>query len=176
MFNRSGRTCIANYVKSGSEINAALRGANKGQDIHEQEIKGRYAAEIKCLDELAKPINQLLKTSDDYIILYRTAHAQYDENESSGYISAADRFLPGFGSEKWIIYVPVNIPVLVADISSAVKEVGKSAIQTYEIILPRNTILHEVAATEKATYYIVSSGNLELNERLTRKILLDAAK
>jgi hypothetical protein len=176
-FERTDRgACVANYVARGSEINAALRRAADGKG---EDSKHGYAKDVDCLDKLAKPLNQLIRTTGQYVVLYRTASYQYESKKNAGFMSTASRILPGFGSEKMRIYVPVTIPVLVADITRQVSTPSAGTVTpvTYEIILPRNTVLHGVATVgENEIYYRVSSGDRDLDEVLTRQILADAAR
>jgi hypothetical protein len=151
--------CIAsitvdNYVKSGSEINEALR----------QNRRSTYSEIINCLDKLATPLKNLLPRDfkDSFVTVYRQTYQPYKQNIAKGYTSTSNKPLTGFGSYQMKVFIPVTTKVLLADISKQVRETN-----VFEIILPRETIL-EVFAKNKKTgsvyYYITDTSKIILDE------------
>lgn len=134
---------VDNYVQRGSEINESLR---KGER--------RYTEDIYCLDKVATPLRNLLPVDfkESFVTVYRQTYRPYEEERSKGYTSTSNKFLPGFGSMKMKIYIPLTTKVLLADISrQTIVE------NTYEIILPRDTILLPVGKDPKTgiVYFIL---------------------
>jgi hypothetical protein len=169
--NTPGEKCILDYVKSGSEINQALRSGDS-----------TYRETVICLDKYAKPLKELIVGNFDYIVLYRNMTSSYESGKSSGFISTANVPLPGFGrTTRMKIYAPMNVKVLVADITKLVKNPRSSSSNdllsydnVFEFILPRGITLNLVDRDSNGVdYYTISSGNEELDNRIRKQILSD---
>lgn len=166
-----GGKCILDYIKSGSEINQALRSGDP-----------RYKDTVSCLEKYSKPLKELITGNFDYIVLYRNMTTDYDSGKSAGFISTANVPVPGFGTTtRMKIYVPMNTKVLVGDITSLVKNPSSSASldlsssdKVFEFILPRGTALTLVEQDSRGfEYYTLSSGDRALDQRIQKQILAD---
>jgi hypothetical protein len=151
--------CIASitvhkYVKTGSEINEALR----------QNRRSTYSEIISCLDKLATPLMNLLPRDfkDNFVSVYRQTYQPYNQNIAKGYTSTSNKPLSGFGSFQMKIFIPITTKVLLANIS---QEVGETNV--FEIILPRETNLAAFARNKKTCrvyYYITATSDSVLDE------------
>lgn len=166
-----GGKCILDYIKSGSEINQALRSGDP-----------RYKDTVSCLEKYSKPLKELIAGNFDYIVLYRNMTSKYDSGKSAGFISTANVPVPGFGvTTKMKVYVPMNTKVLVGDITSLVKNPGSSASldlslsdKVFEFILPRGTTLSFMGENDKGVqFYSVNSGNDVLDRMIHKQMLSD---
>lgn len=139
-----GNAAVKEYIKSGCEINEALRG-NCRRDIKE--------IFHKLLKEMA-PINK--NNKNEYFEVYRAMSKKYTD-VSQGFISSSSILLPHFGSYYIKIYVPLNLPILVGNITSMLSNIPEYKNKTiYEIILPPMTPLEYIDTTDDIDNYIVT--------------------
>lgn len=159
------QNCILDYVKSGSEINSALR----------ENRAGEYKQKISCLDKKAVPLEQFLdnKHKSDYVTLYRAISTEYTNEKNSGFLSTSNLLIRGFGQYCMKIYVSIKTKVLVADISKHVNREG-----IYEIILPRNTRLIFIGEKDNCSYYLAIPPDTDEDglEHIKNSIRIDLGK
>lgn len=139
-----GNYAVKEYIRSGCEINDALRGTCT------RDIKDIYQ---KLLTEMA-PINK--NNNNEYFEVYRAMSNKYTD-VSQGFISSSNILLTHFGSYNIKIYVPLNLPILVGDITSMLSNIPEYKNKTiYEIILPPMTPLKYIDTSNHIDNYIVT--------------------
>lgn len=140
------RSVITTYIKHGPELNARLRGAPANKDL------GIIRANII---KASRPITSNCQ-SDSYYIVYRAITNIYDKSINQGFMSSSNILIPQFGNFFMKIYIPIQTPVLVRNISKEIKRNG-----VYEIVLPENTILEPLGYDSLSNYniYILGSQN-----------------
>ena len=139
-----GNNAVKEYIRSGCEINEALRGTCT------RDIKDIYQ---KLLTEMA-PINK--NNKNEYFEVYRAMSNKYND-VSQGFISSSNILLTHFGSYYIKMYVPLNLPILVGDITSMLSNKPEYKNKTiYEIILPPMTLLKYIDTSDDIDNYIVT--------------------
>lgn len=134
---------IKEYIRSGCEINEVLRG-QCSKDISKI---------VKALLTELKPINKHNKK--EYFEVYRAISNKYID-VSQGFISTSNILLKQFGIYYIKIYVPLNLPILVGNITNMLSNQSEYKNKTiYEILLPPMTPLKYIDSTHGIDNYIV---------------------
>ena len=136
---------MAKYIKNGMEINAYIRDPLKMKNYKEM---------TKDIDkQLSKSKGIMTKETfvGKYYIVYRClieSNPDKFKTKTEWFMSTSNEKITGFGSSCLRIFVPIETPVLVGNISDNV-----SSENTYEIVLPRNTELISMGGHNKEFYY-----------------------
>lgn len=142
--NQTGvqKDVMKEYINIGMELNAAIRGEG-GRTIDDKLDKL-----MKKLNENFAPIKNNKKCgSGAYYIVHRCISKGLLILKSEAYMSTSNKKLVGFGGNCVRIFVPIETPVLVGDISKTT-----SMSNTYEILFPIGTTL--IPTDSKGDFYI----------------------
>jgi hypothetical protein len=136
------KSVMSDYIRDGMDFNAAIRGEG-GRPINRELMKR--------LDENFAPIKIDKKCSSSaYYIVYRCISKELKDMDrvSKSYMSTSNRTFGGrFGSYCFRIFVPIETPVLLGDISETT-----SIPNTYEIVFPIGTTLNHIEGSETYEY------------------------
>lgn len=142
------------YISIGAELNAAIRGENE---------KSIDYTLIKKLNENFAPIKNKKCSSSAYYIVYRCITKEGVILKSEAYMSTSNKTLVGFGGNCVRIFVPIETPVLVGDLSETT-----SMPNTYEILFPTGTTL--IPMNTNGDFYIDTQKQANSGGRRKRSI------